>query len=197
VSGNLRLRAAVAYGEVMHLLSYDSIGAFVYSFLEMIARDLREGIHTGRGPSLNTLNNLYVAHEEFRWRGPLEDVLCRAIRVISDNENASLDELPDERLHLAHVVKLAVLAAQASSDSRDGPPGSEGVIAGLAACVSLGGARHYLDQLMISMSPADEFSRRLGLARGYLQECFSNPNLKPNRFPVESPWKDAIDNFFG
>jgi hypothetical protein len=197
VSGNLRLRAAVAYGEVMRLLSNGSIGVFVHTFLEMIARDLKEGVRTGRVPSLNTLNNLYVAQDEFRWGRPLQDALCLAIRVISDSENASLDELPDERLHLAHVVKLAVLAAHAPSDSHHGSPGSAEVIARLAGCVTLDGAKHYLDWLMHSMSPADEFSQRLGFARAYLQECFSNPRLKPNRFPVESPWKRAIDNFFG
>lgn len=196
VLGNLRLRAAVAHGEVMHLLSNGSISLLLRNFLEMIARDLKEEVRTGCGPSLNTLNNLYFARDELRWTSLLDDALRCAIRVVSDNENASLDELSDECLHLAHVVELAVLAAHAPGDSHDGSPGSAEVIAGLSTCVTLAGAKHYLDWLVYSPSPAGQFSQRLGFARAYLQECFSNPNLKPKRFPLESPWKDAIDNLF-
>jgi hypothetical protein len=196
VSGNLRLRAAVAYGEVMRLLSNGSIGVLVRTLLEMIARDLKKGIRAGCGPSLNTLNNLYVARDAFHWEGALYEALCRAIRVISDNENPSLDEIPDARLHLAHVVEWAVSAEDALSDSQHGSSGSAEVIGRLAVCVKLDDALHYLNQPMDSMSPAGEFRQRLGFARTYLQECFSNPEFKPNRFPVDPPWKSAIDRFY-
>ena len=200
VSGNRGLRAAYAYGQVMCLLKYRCIGRPDDALLERIACGLRDAIRTGSVPSIDTFADMYDAREACDPARTSYNALSLATTVVSDNENPSLNALSDTRLHLAHVVQLAVLAADASNDWQNGSSASAEVIRGLRACLTLADARRYLDKSMVAMSLAGEGHRWLELARDYLQACLSNPELKPNRFPVDPLWKsamkEAIDKFF-
>jgi hypothetical protein len=197
VLGNLRLRAAFAYGQVMCLIWYQrrfqEIGRCDDVLLERIACGLKNAIRTGSIPSSDTFEDLYDARGKCDKEGMSYKSLHLATAVLADNENSSLHRLPPERLHLAHAVELAVMTEDESSDRLYGSSGCTEVIRGLAACVTLGQAKHYLDQPMNLMSPAEVFRQRLGLARAYLQQCLSNPEFSPNRFTVEDPLKEAID----
>ncbi|WP_250627337.1 hypothetical protein [Pinirhizobacter soli] len=194
-SGNRGLRAAVAFGEVMHLIFNVSIPPRTAAFLKGIAPSLKDAVRTGSVPSMQTLDDLSWACGVCIPEGPLYRALRLAFVMVSDTESVSLDGLPSERLHLAHLIVLAESTAYGLSDSQDGSPGSDEVIGRLAACATLQEAKLYLDQPMDSASPAGKFHQGLEFERAYLQECFSNPGCKPNRFPVESPWKDAMDSF--
>jgi len=196
VLGNRRLRAAFAYGEVMRLLFVHPRLGPLRPLLVKAALGLREAVRVGCIPSNDACKSLTEAGEACGPKESIYKALHSATIMISDNENHSLDELSDERVHLAHLVVLAVLAADASSGWQAGSLGSAEVICGLAACSTLGTAKEYLEQPVDSMSPAGKFRQHLGLARAYLAECSSNPEFRPNRFPLESPWKDAIDRFF-
>jgi hypothetical protein len=201
VLGNRRLRAAYAYGQVMCLLRYQrrfqEMGRHDDALLERIACSLKDAIRAGSIPSADTFTDLNDACGQCDKAGMSYRALRLATAVVSDNENPSLNTLPDERLHLAHAVELAVMAEDVSSDRLYGSPGCTEVIRGLAACITLGQAKRYLDQPMDLMPPAELFCQRLGLAQAYLQECLSNPAFSPNRFPVEAPWKGAMDKALG
>lgn len=191
--GNRRLRAAFAYGEVMRLLFGHPLPEPLPERLVKAALGLKEAVRGGCIPSNEALIEAGDAC------GPAESIyktLQSATIMISDNENHSLDKLSDERVHLAHLVVLAVLAAEASAGWQAGSLGSAEVICGLAACPTLGAAKEYLEQPVDSTSLAGKFRQHLGLARAYLEECSSNPKFRPYRFPLKSPWKDAIDRFF-
>ncbi|WP_250633903.1 hypothetical protein [Pinirhizobacter soli] len=194
-SGNRGLRAAVAFGEVMHLILNVSIPPRTAASLKKIALSLKDAVRTGSVPSSQTLEYLSLARRISAPGGPIDRALRLAFVMVSDTESVSLDELPGERLHLAHLIVLAESTACGLSGNQDGSPGSDEVIGKLAACATLQEAKLYLDRPMDSASPAGQFHQGLEFVRDYLRECFSNPECKPYRFPVASPWKDAMDSF--
>lgn len=183
---NRRLRAAFAYGEVMCLLGNSQVAMLDHVLLGMIAKSLKQAVRFGVIPPVLVLTQLHDLWEKCDPAGPLFAGLSAAVAVVSDNENASLDSLSDNRVHAAHVVGAAVCAAYRSNDPDDEFPGSAEVIDELAKCVTLNEAKHYFDQTMDALQLPGEFRRRIGIVRFYLEGCLSRPG-PPSRCPVEFP----------
>lgn len=196
--GNRRLRAAFAYGQVVRLIDSQQIADLDRDSVEVIASGLKEAIRTGDVSlhvGFHDLAKTCLTYHLCDPDGPVSRALHEALVVVSDIENSSLDALTDERLHLAHAVLM--LVANAPDDSHHGLRGSTEVIRGLAKCATPRHAiRHLIKSATHATSLARDFRERMKSAKSYLQDYFYSPALKPNRFPIESPWQNAMDSFF-
>jgi hypothetical protein len=195
---NRRLRSAVAFSQVMHVLVSEPAAPDV-AVLQAVARELEEVVRMGTIPAISTLIKLNEMGCGSTRTPISRAALFVGLAVVSDNENAtSLDKLPNDCLHIAQAV---VLALQTSS-SLDSRPDFAAAVGELAACDTLVNAEAWLKawtQGRISAMPEDKAPaprESLESARLYLTEIISNPGKEPNRFPVASPWAEAVDSFY-
>ncbi|WP_250625156.1 hypothetical protein [Pinirhizobacter soli] len=197
VRANRRLRASVLYTAVIRLGGNDPAASSGGVFMGAVASDLKGLIRAGDAPSYSKYVELHEAVVAYEQTGAARDSLCRALVVFADNENASLDLLANVDVLIASMVGSAVRASFEPGDLSDGLLDSDELIRGLAACVTLEDAKQYLDQEKMKSTPqTEDFRQWLSLWQLYVEALISDPALAPTRFPVDAPWKGAVDRFY-